>query len=101
MDLIPAAIFDAVGLLVFHGREDAQVIEFVSNPLIAHAADLPREDVPHHSGGFVVDQQVILILWVFQIAVGRKGADELSVAAPNIQMAADFDGRIPAIVIVH
>ena len=101
MDLIAAAIFDAAGLLVFHRGEDAQVVEFVSNPLIAHTADLPREDVPHYSGRFFVNEQVVFVLRVFEIAVRRKRTNKLSVTASNIQMAADFDGRIPAIIIVH
>ena len=100
MNLIPTAIVDASGLLVLHRREDTQLIQTVRNALIAHAADFPCKNVLHHSGGLIVNEQVVLILRVLVITVGSERPDELPVAAADIQVAADLDGRVPAVVVV-
>ena len=98
--LVARAVFDPAGALVLHGREDAQAVEPVRDGLAALAGDAPGEDVPHMAGGLLIHHQMVFVLRVLAVSVGRPGADELAVAPLDIEMAAYLDGGVPAVGVV-
>ena len=72
------------GTLVFRGRENPIGVQPVSDPLLAHSFQLPAKNIPHHLGGVIVYNKLILVVRRFQIAVGGKRPHKLSLSLLNL-----------------
>ena len=59
------------------------------------------KNVLHNRGGFRIDDQLMVVVRVFQIPIRGESSDKLSLAALHIQNAADFDWCLVAMLVVH
>ena len=101
LHLITCLEVDASGSLVLHGGQHPQGVEVIRNILAALPGDPAGKYLPYHLGGLGIDHQPVFILRVFGVSVDGEGADKFPVPALHVQVAADFDGRIPAVTVVH
>ena len=64
---------------VLTGRENAQFIQLFVDAHIAHTLASPEKNLLHDRSGFGVHNQLVLIVWVFQVAVLFPRTDILAV----------------------
>ena len=91
----------APAVLVGHGGQDAQPVQFLCDVLCAGSVNAAAVNVLHHTGGVLVNDEVILILRVLSVAVDRAGPHIVPVLPLGQQCAPGFHRNIPAIGIVQ
>ncbi len=87
-------------LFVFHRRENPLLVQSICNPVLAHAVDFHAEYILYHLSGICIDNKLVMIVRVFQIAIAGKGTNELPFFSLDLQMASDFDRQVSAIRVV-
>ena len=93
---------EALPPFVGGGIGDAAGIQAPGDGRLAHAAgDKPGVDIPHHPGGLPIDDQGVLILRVFGVAVGRESADELPLFPLISEGPAHIHGGLVSVLLVH
>ena len=89
------------GFLILHGRQYALAVELVRDSLGAHTIQLPAENLSNSFGGSFVNDELVFILRVLTVAIGSKGTDKIAISALYSLAAADLDGDILGIGVVH
>ena len=82
--LIERLVFTRSPSPVFHvesGGRDLLVFQIYGDLVAVFPADKQTENKAHNLGGFFVDYPKILVVWVFDIAVGGFGGNRLSTHA--------------------
>ena len=76
-------------------------IQTVCDALIAHAADLPAENVLHRFRCQFVHDQLGMIGTVLLVSIHCKAPHKIAALPLDRKLAFDFDGNIPAVGIVE
>ena len=76
---------------IFHGGQDALLVQNFRNFVLAKAIDLHAEYILHHRTGVCINNKLIFVFWVFQISVTGEGSDKLAILTFDRQMAPDFN----------
>ena len=76
-------------------------IQSVCDALIAHAADLPAENILHRFRCQFVYNQFAVICRVFLVSIRCKASHKIAALALDRKLALDFDGNIPAVGIIE
>ena len=90
----------AVFRLVAGGIWDALVIEQFGDLLLAVALQGPSEDLPNHLGSLRLNNEMVVILRVFLIAVDGKSADVPPLPPLHVKNHADIFGQVLQIPLV-
>ena len=91
----------APAVLVGHGGENAQPVQFLRDMLGAGPVNAAAVNVPHHTGGVFVNEKVVFILRVFPVAVDGAGAYIVPILPLGQQGAPGFHGNITGIGVVQ
>ena len=94
-------IMDALLLLILHRRGNAPLVQTGGNVIDSQTVNLPPEDVSHHIGGIGVRHQLVMVLRVLLVSVGRGGTDEVPPAALDFQQAPYLDRSIAAVSLIE
>ena len=86
--------------LVAGGIWDALVIEQFGDLLLAVALQGPSEDLPNHLGSLRLNNEMVVILRVFLIAVDGKSADVPPLPPLHVKNHADIFGQVLQIPLV-
>ena len=78
--------------LVGRGIRDAALVEMSHDPADSRAAQIHPVDLSDDLGGFLVDDQLVVIGGVFFVAVFGEGADEFASPALHVERGADALG---------
>ena len=69
-------------LLFIHRRiRNTKLIQLFRNADDAHSAQKPLKDVANDFGSRRVDHQMVMILGVFEVSIGRERTDEFALAS--------------------
>ena len=75
-------------------------IQTICDALIAHAIDLPAENVLHRFRCQFVHDQLRMIGRILPVSIRCKAPHKIAALALNCKLTLDLDGNIPAVVIV-
>ena len=76
-------------------------VQAVGNRFRGISLQYQMEHILHHACRKLINNEMVLILRVFQVAKHSEGCDKLPFPALNVLMAPYLDGNIPAVGIIH
>ena len=88
-------------LLICRRRQNALRGEIVGNSLLAVALHFQLKDGANHHSGVFIDDKLVLVGRVFQIAVTGKGAEKFSRLALDTELRPQLLGKAAAVRLVH
>ena len=88
-------------LFVKGGAKDTVIVQMTHNGVFAHAVQEHLEDVTDDTSGLLVHHKGVFIVGVFEVAIGGKGTDVLSVAAFHIKYFPYLVGGLRTVVFVE
>ena len=92
------AVFFAGEPLVLAGAGDTLLVQLPGDAELARSVFKQGEDAPHHLRLRRVDDQAIVVLRVFAVAVAGEGSDELAPLLLGAEGAFDLLGDVPSVL---
>ena len=87
--------------LILAGAGDALLVQLLGDADLAHPVFKQGEDAPHHLRRRRVDDQAIVVLRVFAVAVAGECSDELAPLLLGPKRALDLLGDVPCVLRVE
>ena len=95
---VVVAIFFAGEPLVLTGAGDALLVQLLGNTDLTHSIFKQGEDAPYHLRRRRVDDQPVVILRVFAVAVAGECSDELTPLLLGVEGTLNFPGNVTGIL---
>ena len=89
------------GMLVFHWRQNAHLIQTLCNAPDGETVLVHGKDHLHIFADRFIDDELVFVLWRFHVTVRCERADELTALLLDFQTASDFHGDVLAVGIVN
>ena len=94
-------IFQPLPLFICCRRQNALRGEIIGNSLLAVALHFQLKDGADHHSGIFVDDKLVLVGRVFQIAITGKGTEKFSRLALDTKLRPKLLGKAAAVRLVH